>query len=364
MTLTPSPSTCSPSFPYGTIPVDPELLSCYRRDYSDADNYPLPARLPVHHPILTRLEGTYPLAYTVPPWWPACVAQVQPAVLRPVLDALSPQEFRSGCLEHGRWKAFRERFSPDERRLLPSSPRLTTLLEHSPWQFSFQDRGPTDTPDQLSLVISTRPLDFLYMSNGRDWRSCQHYQDGSENHRVPGNFYDTGVALAMILVPGTSSADAQAVLVRTTLRVLFIDHMPLVVIGRIYHNHATLAVLLLARLAGLLDAQEIPWGFLDHVNSLDLCWYKHLGEGLPSRLESARLAHAARYWLPRDWHAPYVDGVHSWDTVWEDPAADYQCMQLEASVCLLRPRPGTVAPAPLRHRLARLSAVDLCAPLV
>ncbi len=363
MTLT-APSLLSPFFPYGTTPVDPALTAHYEGDYSDSDDYPLPAHLPVHHPMLTRLEGIYPLTYTLPPWWLTCVAEVEPPTVRPLLASLSPQEFRTGCLDPSRWKAFRERLTPEERRLVPGSPKLAAFVEGTSWLSHFQDRGAAEIPEQLSLLITTRPLDFLYMSNGRDWRSCQHYRDGAENHRLPGNFYDTGVALAMVLVPGTSSADAHAVLVRTTLRVFFLNHMPVVVIGRTYHNHATLAFLLLIHLAHLLDDQSVRWGLLSGTNTHDWCQYGYLGDALRERMEPRCLAQGERCWFPWNWHEPYVDGNHSWTTVSEQPKEAYRCMQLDASIHLLSPHSRPPIAAPIQQSLDRLRAVGLCAPLI
>jgi len=151
-------------FPYGTFPVDSLFKDCYTQDYSRAQNYPLPDALPHHHPLLKRLEGVYPLYYSLPPWWHEQVAQVESVLLKPLLSSVSAQEFRAGCLDLARWKAFRESLSEEERRQLPTSPKLTIMVEETGWSARFWNRGPADTADRFNLVISTRPLDFLYMS--------------------------------------------------------------------------------------------------------------------------------------------------------------------------------------------------------
>ncbi|MGH2508623.1 MAG: hypothetical protein ACRDHZ_14660 [Ktedonobacteraceae bacterium] len=98
-------------FPYGTFPVDSRFRERYMQDYSEASSHALPTHLPWHHPLLRSLEGVYPLENGLPPWWPTCVAQVESAVLQPLLSTVTAHEFRTGCIEASSWKAFRESLS-------------------------------------------------------------------------------------------------------------------------------------------------------------------------------------------------------------------------------------------------------------
>ncbi|HEU5382549.1 MAG TPA: hypothetical protein VFV38_44645, partial [Ktedonobacteraceae bacterium] len=141
-------------FPYGTFPLDKMFQERYNTDYSHASHYPLADTLPFHHPLLKRLEGTYSLPDRPAPWWPACVAEVDP-VLREVLSTVSAREFREGCIEALRWKQFRQSLSEEQRRMVPQSPKLAPMLEQTDWLYAFQQRGASDTPAQLNLVIST-----------------------------------------------------------------------------------------------------------------------------------------------------------------------------------------------------------------
>lgn len=349
-------------FPYGTFPVDPVTRDCYMDDYSRACSYPLPDQLPYHHPFLQRLEGTYPLDYALPPWWPTCISQVEPTVLQPLLAVCSAHEFRAGCLDQRRWKEFRETLTEEERRRLPQSPKIAPLVERSGWATSFGNRGSVETPDRLKLIISTRPLDFLYMANGREWHSCQHLRDGCENQQLPGNFYDTNVAVAMLLLPDSQVRDEEAVLVRTTLRVFHTNERTILAIGRVYHNHETLAFLLLRQLAHLFDTQHLSWGFMTEINAYYSCREGSLGPELRQRLDQYVEVESEPCWLPHGWHVPYVDGgAHQWYRDWEQEHDEYYRTQLNATVQLLRPcpPPAFTASAQMRHALSQHASVDM-----
>jgi hypothetical protein len=347
-------------FPYGTFPVDSLFKDCYTQDYSRAQNYPLPDALPHHHPLLKRLEGVYPLYYSLPPWWHEQVAQVESVLLKPLLSSVSAQEFRAGCLDLARWKAFRESLSEEERRQLPTSPKLTIMVEETGWSARFWNRGPADTADRFNLVISTRPLDFLYMSNGREWRSCQHVWNGAENHHLPGNFYDTGVAVAMVLLPNTTVTEPAAVLVRTTLRVFRHREQTMVAIGRTYHNNETLAFLFLCQLARLFDSHQLCWGFMADVNTLDYCQEGFLGPEFCPRLDQDVFVESEPCWFPHGWYVPYVDGGdRQWERDWERECDEYYCTQLSATVRLMYPLSLPSVPLQTRSPLARLASTGM-----
>jgi hypothetical protein len=325
-------------FPYGTFPVDPALSACYTQHYSRAHRYPLPNQLPSHHPQFSHLVGVYPLQYSLPPWWHTYITHAKSDLFKPLLSSVSAQEFRAGCFDQARWKAFRETLSDEERRRLPQSPKLVQVLEGTGWSGRFGNRGPADTPDDCRLVISTQPLDFLYMSNGREWHSCQHLWNGGENQHLPGNFYDTGVAVAMVLPPDKHVEDDASVLARTTLRVFRHKERPVVAIGRTYHNNETVAFLLLCRLAEIFDAHHLTWGLMIEVNTLDYCEEGLLGPALAQRLDKDVLVAGEPCWFPHNWWVPYVDGGdHQWEPDWQRKHDDYYCLRLLATIRLMRP---------------------------
>ena len=337
------------TFPYGAFPVDASFKACYTRDYSEARRYPLPEYLPHHHPLLRHLEGTYSLAYTVPPWWPSCVEQIKPDLLKPLLASLLPQEFRLGCIEQSRWKRFRETLSERERSLVPPSPKLGILVGNTDWCYRFVDRGSATTPDQLTLTISTRPLDFLYMSNGKDWTSCQHFREGEQNERLPGNFYDTNVAIATVRSPEAEAQDDASILARTTIRLFHHETRDVVGIGWVYHNNETVALLLLQKLAEIFDTQRVAWGFLTGVNALSSCRNGSLGPELAARAFEAsetRLT-GEPCWFPYEWELPYIDrGDNDWNSNdWHGSNGYSQC-QLTANLCLLPPSPTSLLDKP------------------
>jgi hypothetical protein len=347
-------------FPYGTFPVDPAFSECYTQDYSRAQRYSLPDALPSHHPLLRQLEGVYPLHYSLPPWWHTRIAQMEPDSLKPLLATISTQEFRAGCFDQARWKAFRESLSEEERRCLPASPKITALLEGTDWAAHFWNRGPADTADRFNLVISTRPLDFLYMSNGREWRSCQHMWNGAENHHLPGNFYDTGVAVAMALLPNTTVTESASVLVRTTLRVFRYQEQTIIAIGRTYHNNETLAFLFLCQLARFFDSRQLCWGMMIDVNTLDYCREGFLGPELCQRLDEQVFVEGEPCWFPQGWYVPYVDGGdRQWERDWEHDDDEYYCTQLSATVRLMRPLALPQASFHTRFTLARLASAGM-----
>lgn len=358
--MTTSSTTCP--FLYGSFPVDSVFSDHYQDTYSRASSYPLPEMLPYHHPLLSSLEGVYPFQNTLPPWWQECVAQVKLERLKPLLATLSAREFREGCIDPPRWKALREALPEEERRQLPSSPKLAFLLAGTDWSGRFGTRGSTVTPDQLNVVVSTKPLDFLYMSNGRDWRSCQHFSDGCENYKLPGNFYDTNVAVAMVLAPNTCVGEDTSVLARTTLRVFRSQGQLVLTIGRTYHNNETLAFLLLRHLAGLFDARHLCWGFITEVNTLTYCEEGYLGADLCQRLEQEVCVESESCPFPLDWYVPYVDGgdsdwSHDWDH--EEQEEHYSWKKLSATVNLMGPQALPHCPTLPLSLLTRPVAVGL-----
>jgi hypothetical protein len=341
-------------FPYGTFPVDPLCRERLQRDYSNPDAYTFdtPKDLPYHHPLLRRLEGAYLLESTLPPWWPAFLAQVELGSLKSLLMSVSLHEFRTGCLEQARWKALREALSPKERRQLPTSPKLTDFLQETRWGKRFQNRGPASTPEQLTMVVSTQPFDFLYMSNGRGWTSCQHFQRGEENHQLPGNFYDPGVAVAFVLWPQTHIEEEASVLARTTLRVFCLEGQAVLTIGRVYHNDETLAFLLLTHLATLLDAQQLAWGWIANVNACRFCQEGTLGPEFCQRLDQKSVwVESEPCWFPSNWYPPYVDGNSTWGVQW-DRDLDHYAWRLRAKITRMRPRTLTHVSAPIHHTVA------------
>lgn len=357
-TTTPAP------FPYGTVPVDPAFAACYTDAYSRASSYPLPDALPAHHPLLRDLEGTYPLTYTLPPWWPTCLTQITSTTLKPLLASVSPQEFREGCLEQARWKSFRETLSARERHELPASPKILALLAEAGVEREDADRfvmrGPVTTPEQLTLRISTQPLDFLYMANGQEWSSCQHWRTGQLNYLLPGNFFDTNVAIATVLATGTQVEDDASVLARTTIRVFRDGEQIVVALGRTYHNNTTLAFLLLRKLAEIFDQHHLTWGILTDINTLAYCQDGSLGADLAARCgQPASYLDGETCWFPSNWYQPYVDGGdREWK--WESgPQNGYYSVHLTAAVKLMRP-PATIAlPLPMLRLPARLAPLSV-----
>lgn len=329
-------------FPYGTVPVDPVFREHYTQDFECAQSYPVPEFFPAHHPLLRRLEQISTLAYTLPPWWRTRVVELPAPWLRQVLAGVTAQEFRTGRIEQARWKAFRATLSREERRLVPASPKIATLLEEEEvaWISDFTDRGPVDTPDHCQLTISTQPLDFLYMANGRNWRSCQHMSNGGENERLPGNFYDTNVAVSMLLPEGQHIWEEESVLARTTVRVFRGHGQDILALGQTYHNHETLAYLLLWRLAAVLDASQQRWGMLTDTNTLSYCQNGFLGSALRERLADVISGESELCRFPTTWYVPWVDrGAHSWKRDWEWQHEAYYATQLHAQLHMLRPHP-------------------------
>lgn len=327
-------------FPYGTFPVDPAFRQQYMQDYSEASSHVLPTHVPLHHPLLRRLEGIYPLENGLPPWWQTCVAQVESAVLKPLLTTVTAHEFRTGCIEASRWKAFRESLTQAERRQWPTSPKIAALVEETCWGASFRNRGSANMPDQLTLILSTQPLDFFYMSNGLEWHSCQHFRHGSANEHLPGNFYDTNVAVAQVLLPQAHVEDKDAVLARTTLRVFSSQQgQTMIALGRTYHNDETLAYLLLTFLAALLDAQRLPWGWIEEVNTLFYCQKGALGTELCQRLDQSLFVESERCWFPQHWCPPYIDGGDAqWQPDREHDIDNHACKQLHANIIRMHPQ--------------------------
>jgi hypothetical protein len=295
--------------PYGTYDVDQGTIEQYAvLAPSLSDYYPLPEVLPLHHPLLQQLSGTYPVQDAPAPWWPLCVAQVDP-LLRPLLAGLSVEEYRQGTIAEERWRAFKQDHEDAWPARLPKSPKITRLLEATDWASLFTNRGPAETPHDLDLVVSTHPAYFINMSNGAGWTSCQHYRKGGDSCCLPGNFYDTGVAVTMLLPRGADVWEPGCVLARTTLRAFVDDDgCDIAAIGQVYHNNHTSALWLLAHLARLLDERGCDWSVVSSTNTANYALSSQLGETLRRRAGPHATVYGMPFWLPYEWFPPYLDG--------------------------------------------------------
>jgi hypothetical protein len=312
-------------FPYGTFFVD----SSVRHRYNNAPlsrTYPLPDTLPMHHPLLQQLEGVYPVVDTLPPWWSTVVERCDLA-LKPLVQEVTIREWRSGVLDDKRWRAWKEQMSPQELdRLLNTSvgnsllhrPKLAALFSgvETYW---FEGRGPKDTPQELDLVISFRPEYLLNMSNGRGWTNCQDLYEGNEHECLHGNWYDTGVAVALIVPRGADiwqGAEREregVVLARTILRVFhFDDHTLGVVIGGFCDNNKTLEVLLFSRLLSLFQDQGLSWGSMYCLTRLQQSCF------IGSLREEEQELHSIAFWRPSGVGLPYIDDTSRWEYTDDD----------------------------------------------
>jgi hypothetical protein len=327
--LTMTQIATNPQFPYGTFSVDASARDLYTKARL-SQSYPLPDVLPMHHPVLQQLEGVYPMVDTLPPWWTHWASRSDP-ILKPLLQAVTMREWRLGVLNQERWRSWKRDMSPQElehfqltstgNRLL-HSPKLIAALTTYDQKVWFEKRGPKDTPQDLDLIISFRLEYLLNMSNGCGWTSCQHLYEGSYNERLPGNWYDTGVAVAMV-VPrgadiwqGVEREKDGVILARTTLRV-FIEHnnTPVVVICRPYDNNKTLLSLLLSRLVTLFRDHGLSWGTMPDSSLTDLLETGFIGNYQRVPRGEERDLQSVAFWMPPDFDLPYVDGDFELDKI-------------------------------------------------
>jgi hypothetical protein len=311
-------------FPYGTFSVSEETQQRYSA-FRQPDTYPftkeLPQELPLHHPLLQRLEGHFPVCDMLPPWWHDFVAQ-EPMVLQPLLRMLSIREFRMGCFDEQRWRDWKQ--DPALVDHLPRRPRLDAFFDSSrafpvPWHTWLEDRGAKDTPEELDLVISSHPEALFLMSNGDGWYSCLHPSRGTCRDQLSGNWYDTGLAVAMLLPrgaslwDGASSYKAGPVIARTTLRVMERDGEPLIILGRCYHNNETSLLHLLKCLLERCETEQLAWGMMCHSSVTSPFLDGKLGSVYKTRSFHSATVRGTPFWLPEQHLWPYVDGRHSWE---------------------------------------------------
>ncbi len=297
----------------------------------------LPLTLPCRHPALSQLEGRYPVEDRLPPWWESCIKALtrQCPCLEPLLRATSREEFRHGSLDQQRWKSWRNtacRLSGEAQRLTPcwhhAGPSLSRMLaavlpagERPVWLDRYIGRGAKEMPPELDLVITAHPAWWLNMANGRNWFSCMG-TGPDRDLRLPGNWYDTGVALAALVERGGDCWAPGALIARTTVRVVTEDLLALdeqevsqtpsdhplqrVVLGRVYHNDHTVACTLLSTLVDLFEAHRLPWGCIAGTTTAEMILGGSLGA-----LDIASEPHQASgfpYWLPADIERPALEG--------------------------------------------------------
>ena len=326
-------------FPYGWFAPDEETRAAYNELFCLAHSCGLRRRLPRHHPLLQSLSGTYPVEDAAACWWPSAVAGM-PEALHELCLSVCAQEFRQGVIEQQRWQAFRQSHADFLGQYHLSSPRLSHLLEQwgRAWESAFVQRGPADVPTAQQIAISTLPDYLMSMSNGRGWQSCQHLyaSPGQYTRCLPGNLYDVGVAVALLLPRredwGREIWRARSILARVTLRVMQErDGQELVVLGNIYHNDYTSALWLVSHLVALLNERALSWGIIGGTTTSELL---HRGwlPGLSSSFQFSALAQVRGpvFWIPRRFRRPFVDGSHHW-SVLEDTGGG-NLVRLSASI--------------------------------
>jgi hypothetical protein len=327
--MTETTTTENANFPYGTFAVPQSVRVQYNNAYL-SNEYPLPEVLPMHHPVLQQLEGIYPVVDALPPWWNDYMKECDP-IIKSLLQEVNIREFRAGAIDQQRWQAWREQLPEPVRQALQvsscssilRSPKILSLLSF-PWREYFEERGDKDTPQALDLVISFRPEFFLNMSSGNGWKSCQHLYHGSVNACLPANWYDTGLAVAMLLPrgvdiwEGAASAREGVVLARTTLRI-FPDprheqHF-LIAICRTYSNNPTLLVLLLSQLIALFEEHQCSWSVIDYGELQGIMETGLMGAHYHEAIYTDTFVKGIPFWKPDSWSNPYVDSDEGyWDT--------------------------------------------------
>jgi hypothetical protein len=333
----PAPTTQRTShFPFGLARVV-DYTELWRRYTEEipllAQQVTLPMALPCRHPALSQLEGRYPVEDRLPPWWEGCVDALarRCPCLEPLLRATSREEFRRGSIDQQRWRAWRRgscRQTGEAQRPTPcwthAGPGLSRLLaevlatdERPRWLDRFVARGAKELPPDLDLVVTAHLSWWLNMANGRNWFSCMG-TGPDRDLRLPGNWYDPGVALAALVARGDDCWTPGALIARTTLRVVT-DDLPAsgetdaserptqrVVLGRVYHNDLTSACALLSSLIALFEDHRLPWGCIAGTTTAELALDGSLGA-----LDLAREPHQASgvpYWLPADIERPALEG--------------------------------------------------------
>lgn len=326
-------------FPFGWFAPDEDTRAAYNEYFCLAHSCRLRHRLPHHHPLLQSLSGTYPVEDAAACWWPFAVAGM-PQTLHELCLSLSAQEFRQGMIEPERWQAFRQNHAGFLNQHRLSSPRLSGLLGQwgKFWEQAFMHRGPADVPSAQQIIISTRPNYLMSMSNGRGWRSCQKLSSspGKYTRCLPGNLYDVGVAVALLL-PRREGWDTaiwgqQSIFARVTLRVMrTFEGQELVVLGNTYHNDYTSALWLVSHLVSLLERRSSLWGKIGGTTTWGL-FHRGWLPGLSSRLQfsSPTQVQGPVFWMPRHLYPPFIDGWHRW-LVLEDTGGG-ELVQLSASI--------------------------------
>ncbi|WP_066636907.1 hypothetical protein [Desulfolucanica intricata] len=165
-----------------------------------------------HKKILSLLGEPEPICLLVPEIWFVFASYFNPKISE-FLVTLTPEEWVKGKFETSRFSEWRNGFSPEERKEIPSSPRLGVMCEF--WSKRFPElpgeavlaalcvgRGKSELEGYLNIVCD--PLSILEMGRGKTWRSCLYYRNSGRygndythdlSHRLWANLLDPGLAL-------------------------------------------------------------------------------------------------------------------------------------------------------------------------
>lgn len=255
-------------FPFGTRPL--QFRECGQAAYNAYIRRMgvKVSEVPIRHPILTQLDGDYPVKPILPSWWTDMLLNSKLDFYHKlVLGTITPEEYVDGKVAQQTIKALRAVVPNDIKKVVPASPSIAKWMDglDSSYVKAFNDRG---TPgDERVLRITSQPEDIFYMSNGLGWTSCQHWNGSSYAEQLLGTLYDHTVGMA-VFIPKSKDVqmaslrgDHNGVLeARLLMRVVHIvgSVNPVIMLDRTYGTDSGIQKALRRHVCTLLCTMNIP----------------------------------------------------------------------------------------------------------
>lgn len=292
--------------PFGVLPVNDNFQDVVTNEYQPSyHSYSIKDTLQqlTHYPQrceeIQKLCTSIDLPEVFPSWWTRYIGYV-PQPLNYLLSNLTYEEFKTGQINDKVWKGFRDSLR-DKRNDFPQSPKLGGILApYTDLAREFNRRG-SSANTEYELVIGHTPLEFLYMSNGDGWRSCQHLRDGSSNENIVGNFFETSSALVYVKPKNVGIDDeAGSIVARTIIRYMETsDKEPFIVASRVYGNDETVQQTMLTILHQHCKSHSMTFGVEGVYGN-----YQIFGRRHPVNVKSLPFS------IPENMETPYMDGFN------------------------------------------------------
>jgi hypothetical protein len=276
------------TMPFGSVIVDDAWKEKYGNIVRGSSLPSLKSRksYPKKHPMIDAFSGHYSIPECLPDWWISMCESMnrsgsEHAYLSYQLMNVTAKEFISGQIDENVWKGFRQSMRSEARKKYPQSPKIGGILASIPDNDNLSRYNSRGSDTECELVISNKIEDMIYMSNGQNWTSCQHFLSGGYRNRLEGNLADPYSTIACVVKKGDdiqsfdvdnmneSGNPTGTIIARVVVRVVhsILDMEPMLYLDRPYGNNETCIRNMLCSIIALCKSKDIDCFASSHIKN-------------------------------------------------------------------------------------------------